>query len=138
MKHCTNCNSEMDSNATICTTCGVPVGKVFNFCETCGNKISNNADICTSCGKIFREVSVQQQKSASKSKVCAGILAIIFGAFGAHNFYLGFTSKAIIQLCLTIISCGLLSFIPAVWGLIEGIIILTDSNTVDAYGKYLD
>jgi len=69
-----------------------------------------------------------------KSKLAAGLLGILIGAFGVHNFYLGFTGKAIAQLLITVLSFGLLSFIPAIWGLIEGILILTGSMNVDANG----
>ena len=69
-----------------------------------------------------------------KSKLAAGLLGILVGALGIHNFYLGFTGNAIAQLLITVLSFGLLSFIPAIWGLIEGILILTGSMIVDANG----
>ncbi|MBR4200756.1 MAG: TM2 domain-containing protein [Oscillospiraceae bacterium] len=69
-----------------------------------------------------------------KSKVTAGLLGIFLGAFGVHNFYLGYTSKAVIQLLLTVLSCGTLSPISAVWGLIEGIMLLTGSINQDGKG----
>lgn len=61
---------------------------------------------------------------APKSKIVAGILGIVLGAFGIHNFYLGRTTRAIVQLVITVVSFGTLAFIPAVWGLVEGILIL--------------
>ncbi len=64
---------------------------------------------------------------AQKSKVIAGILGILLGALGAHNFYLGNTTKAIIQLLISVLSFGTLVFIPAIWGLIEGILILVST-----------
>lgn len=59
-----------------------------------------------------------------KSKLAAGLFGIFLGAFGVHNFYLGFTGKAVAQLLITILSLGMLSFVSAIWGLIEGILIL--------------
>ena len=38
----------------------------------------------------------------NKSKIAAGLLGIFLGSLGIHNFYLGYTKKAILQLCLTI------------------------------------
>ncbi|WP_115728037.1 TM2 domain-containing protein [Actinomyces culturomici] len=61
---------------------------------------------------------------APKSKIIAGILGIILGAFGVHNFYLGRTTRAVVQLVISLVSFGSLSFIPAIWGLVEGILIL--------------
>ena len=40
---------------------------------------------------------------------------------GIHNFYLGYTNKAILQIVVTVFTCG----IGSIWGLIEGILILT-------------
>ena len=73
----------------------------------------------------------------AKSKIAAGLLGIFLGAFGVHNFYLGYTGKAVAQLLITILSCGVLSFASGVWGLIEGILILTGSITVDGNGNEL-
>src|SRR5215218_1174928 len=58
-----------------------------------------------------------------KSKMTAGLLGIFLGGFGVHNFYLGNTNKAIIQIVVTLVTCG----IGSIWGLIEGIMILTGS-----------
>ena len=59
-----------------------------------------------------------------KSKIVAGILGILLGGLGIHNFYLGFTKKAVIQLLITVLSVGFLSWVSAIWGLVEGIFIL--------------
>jgi TM2 domain-containing membrane protein YozV len=70
--------------------------------------------------------------SQPKSRVAAGLLGILLGGFGAHNFYLGYTNKAILQLVLTIFTCG----IASIWGLVEGILILTKNENylTDANG----
>lgn len=39
----------------------------------------------------------------AKSKMAAGLLGIFLGSFGVHNFYLGYTTKAVIQLVCTIV-----------------------------------
>ena len=72
-----------------------------------------------------------------KSKIAAGILGILLGGLGVHNFYLGYTGKALAQLLLTVLTCGLLSPIIGIWGLIEGILILTGSINEDADGNEL-
>ena len=69
-----------------------------------------------------------------KNKIVAGILGIFLGTFGIHNFYLGYTGKGIAQLLMTILSFGLLSPVTWLWSLIEAILILTDSNYLDARG----
>ena len=75
--------------------------------------------------------------SAPKSKVVAGVLALLIGTLGIHNFYLGYTKKAIIQLCITVLSLGILSFITWIWAIVEGIQILTGSIAEDADGLAL-
>ena len=67
--------------------------------------------------------------------MAAALFGIFLGAFGVHNFYLGYNGKAIAQLLITILSCGALAFVSAILGLIEGILILTGSITVDANGN---
>ncbi len=60
----------------------------------------------------------------AKSKVVAGILGILLGGWGVHRFYLGYTNIGIIQIIVTVCTCG----IGAIWGLIEGIMILVGSD----------
>lgn len=70
-----------------------------------------------------------------KSKMVAGLLGIFLGGFGVHNFYLGNTNKGIIQIVVTLVTCGL----GAIWGTIEGILILVgnESFSTDAEGRPL-
>ena len=62
---------------------------------------------------------------SGKSKVAAGILALFLGGFGIHNFYLGYTGKALFQLLGSLLSCGFLVPLIAIWAFVEGILILT-------------
>ncbi len=68
-----------------------------------------------------------------KSKMAAGLLGIFLGAWGIHNFYLGFTKKAIIQIVVSLVTCG----IGGIWGFIEGIMILCGKINTDANGNPL-
>ncbi|MEG0693890.1 MAG: TM2 domain-containing protein [Oscillospiraceae bacterium] len=69
-----------------------------------------------------------------KSKIAAGVLGILLGSLGIHNFYLGYTGKAIAQLLITLFTCGIGAFATSIWGLVEGILILTGSIAVDGRG----
>ncbi len=75
--------------------------------------------------------------TSSKSRVVAGVLGILLGIFGAHNFYLGNTGKATAQLLLTVLTCFLCTPITAVWSFVESIMILTGSIKTDANGLIL-
>ncbi len=70
----------------------------------------------------------------AKSRLTAGLLGIFLGGFGVHRFYLGYTSIGVLQILVTIATCG----IGSLWGMIEGILILTGSGiTTDADGRPL-
>jgi TM2 domain-containing membrane protein YozV len=66
---------------------------------------------------------------SGKSKVAAGVLGILLGAFGAHKFYLGQVGMGILYLVF------FWSMIPGLVGLIEGIIYLTMTDEAFA-AKY--
>ena len=57
-------------------------------------------------------------------KVAAGLLGILVGWAGVHKFILGYTTEGIIQLVISVFTCGFGGII----GLIEGIIYLTKSD----------
>ncbi len=108
----------------------------MNYCSNCGKKVNENQDVCLNCG-----VNLKKDKKIDnvngKSKITAGILGIFLGCFGVHNFYLGYNGKAIAQLLITLLSIFLLSWVSAIWGLIEGILILTGNIKKDASGNDL-
>ena len=93
--------------------------------------MTKDAEYCTNCGVAVKKAPVYSEQ---KSRVAAGILGILLGTFGVHNFYLGFTGKAVAQLLITLLTCGFGSAISGIWGLIEGIMILTGSINTDANG----
>jgi TM2 domain-containing membrane protein YozV len=66
----------------------------------------------------------ENKPPGADKKILAGILGILFGGLGIHKFVLGYTKEGIIQIIITICTCGMGSLI----GLIEGIIYLTKSD----------
>lgn len=113
------------------------------FCINCGQEITEEVSFCVNCGQKVNneEKDVTNIKTSNninkKSKVAAGLLAIFLGSFGVHNFYLGYTKKAIAQLLITLLSFGSLSFISSTWGLVEGVMILVGNINVDGFGNPL-
>lgn len=107
------------------------------FCSNCGKELQETQDVCLNCGVSVKRNSSSNNNPNAKSKIAAGLLGIFLGAFGVHNFYLGYTGKAVAQLLITILSCFTLSIVSSIWGLIEGIMILTGSITTDANGNTL-
>ena len=89
------------------------------YCTNCGKELKEGADICLNCGKLINhdnETKKQEPLPTAKSKIAAGILGILLGCFGVHNFYLGYKNKAILQLVLTIV--GFLTIIIAIANII--------------------
>ena len=128
---CRNCGNQMDPQAVVCVKCGVPAGQGQNFCPNCGAQSVPGAAVCTQCGvALAQPVPVGVQKS----KMAAGLLGIFLGSLGIHNFYLGYTGKAVAQLLISVLSCGILALASQIWGLVEGIQILTGSIATDANG----
>ena len=74
---------------------------------------------------------------APKQWIVALLLAFFLGALGIHNFSLGYTTKGIIQLILTITVIG--APIAAIWAFIEFIMIIAraGSYAYDAQGQPL-
>lgn len=72
----------------------------------------------------------QSLSDYENKRILAGIMGILFGSFGVHNFIYGYTTKGIIQVLmstiLAIFTCGLSAIAAYIWGLVEGILILTD------------
>lgn len=131
--YCKNCGNEMDVNAAVCVKCGVAVNVGNKYCANCGQPVLPGASACTACGAYINYVPAGSQQ---KSKIAAGLLGIFLGGLGIHNFYLGNTNRGLIQLlvCLIggVITCGLAAIAMEIWGLVEGIMILTGSINTDA------
>ena len=142
MFFCKNCGEPyVTDEAVMCVKCGVSKGQGTNYCHNCGKPVAPGAEVCLNCGVANKKVA----NASSKSKIVAGLLGIFLGCFGVHNFYLGYTSKAVTQLVLTIVgivlSCVLVgAFLVLgieIWGLVEGIMILCGKIDVDGHGNAL-
>lgn len=124
--YCRNCGEQVDPNAKICVKCGSETAKGKSYCNNCGEATDENATICAKCGVGLKNVG-------SRSKMVAGILGLFLGSFGVHRFYLGYTGIGILQIVVTIVTCG----IGSLWGFIEGILILVGNFDKDADGNNL-
>ena len=113
------------------------------YCVNCGEKLEEPGKYCNICG-TFQDQEIEEEKEVfedeRKSKIAAGLLGVFLGGLGIHNFYLGYTSKAVAQLLLTILGWLLFGVGPLaahIWGFIEGIMILAGSIKEDANGVKL-
>jgi TM2 domain-containing membrane protein YozV len=111
----------------------------MQFCPGCGEKLPITAENASQPTPQYAPPQYQPQSmppnqynnaAASygikprKDKIVAGILGIVLGGIGVHKFYLGEIGVGLLYL----IFCW--TGIPAVIGLIEGIIYLTTPDEV--------
>ena len=96
------------------------------FCTECGSLIRVNAEICPKCGVRQTPppctINLGAISPNGKSKLAAALFAIFLGCIGVHKFYLGQTGWGVAYLlfCWT--------GVPAIVGLIEGILLLVMTN----------
>lgn len=130
----------MTDEAVMCIKCGVAKGQGNSYCHNCGKPLAPDATVCLNCG-----VANKQTTPDAKSKLVAGLLGIFLGIFGIHNFYLGYTGKAVTQLVLSIVGIILCCVVIGifivmgvwVWSLVESIMILTGKIDSDSKGNLL-
>ena len=114
-----------------CPQCGAPAPANASKCEYCAAAIPNNTTAQPSQPTPQPQVVYVQQPQGVyperanwpiKSKIVAGILAILLGGLGIHKFYLGQAGRGI----LYILFCW--TYIPGILGFIEGIILLCSND----------
>lgn len=125
-----------------CPQCGAPIDPGATECKFCGEKLAvqqaaqqvqqpqQQVVYAQPQPQVVIQQAPPQQMYVSginpawpiKSKIAAGILAIFLGGLGIHKFYLGSIGMGILYLCF----CW--TGIPAVIGLIEGIIYLCSND----------
>ena len=134
---CTHCGVEILPTSNIlspipehCVKCARPIKTGKGFCINCGEAIKSTEQVfCLKCGVSFEPS--RKEKKNDRSKVVAGILAIMFGGLGVHKFYLGKIGMGIFYILAFLF--GLLLFVLPVFiiiiiAFIEGIIYLSMSN----------
>ncbi len=100
------------------TTSGGSLATDEQYCPSCGDIIKQEAEICPHCGVRNRPPGGNYEKD----RVTAGVLAILLGWIGVHRFYLGDTGLGVLYLCF------FWTGIPALVGIIEGILYLTKTD----------
>ena len=70
-----------------------------------------------------------QHHPDAKDRVAYVLLAVLLGC-GIHNFFAGYNTKGIIQLLVSVLSCGILWFFMWIWAIIEACTVTQDANGV--------
>lgn len=66
----------------------------------------------------------------SKNRTTYILLGIFLGIFGAHNFYAGYKSRAIAQLCITLLTLFFGAIVSWIWAIVEICIVDRDSRNI--------
>ena len=85
------------------------------FCHGCAKPLHVSAVACPSCGAPQRKRAESTVSESEKSKVTAGLLALLLGGLGIHKFYTGAWGWGIVYIVL----CW--TYVPALVALGEGI-----------------
>lgn len=120
--------------SNLCPQCGAPVDAASSKCEYCGASLTPAQPVqpiqaAQPVQQPVQTVYVQQPAVNAeranwpiKSKIVAGILAILLGSLGIHKFYLGQKGKGILYLLF------FWTYVPSILGFIEGIMILCSND----------
>jgi TM2 domain-containing membrane protein YozV len=65
-----------------------------------------------------------------RSRTTFIVLGIFLGSLGVHNFYAGYTGRAVGQLCLTILTVGYLAIVSWIWAIVEICVVDRDSTGI--------
>jgi TM2 domain-containing membrane protein YozV len=69
--------------------------------------------------------------ASAKSRTTYVLLGVFLGVFGAHNFYAGYTGRAVAQLCITLFTFFLGGAVVSwVWAIVEVCIVNRDSRNI--------
>lgn len=165
--YCKNCGRAVEEGKTICVACekAIKAEEVEEIKTDITEEVKNIEVSTQEPKKEDNTFNTNQtstnnstntnntQKVELKSKLAAGLFGIFLGAFGVHNFYLGYNGKGATQVSVTsaaiLLSCCaaffpffiFITILPimgmSIWGLIEGILILSGSIDKDGKGNPL-
>ena len=66
----------------------------------------------------------------AKDRVAYVLLAVFLGNLGIHNFFAGYTSRAVTQLLICLLTCGIGGIGTWIWAIVEACTVEQDANGV--------
>ena len=124
---------EVPEKRVYCSSCGSILSSGVNFCGACGARAAAPAPTATALslgtpaaafttgGAVSYGVDPRSGLAySSRSKVVAGLLQLLIGGLGIGRFYMGHSGLGVAQILMTVFTCGF----GAIWGLVDGIVIL--------------
>ncbi|MCX7714430.1 MAG: TM2 domain-containing protein [Clostridia bacterium] len=118
---CVKCGRNIDDEK-VCPYCGAENGQSANDMQDGQYHVFENS---------YNVVYDTYDGAMQKSRVVAGLLQIFLGCIGIGRFYMGYIGIGIAQIIASICSFGL---VGAVWGFVDGVMILNGKPDRDANG----
>jgi len=72
----------------------------------------------------------QAYNTNAKDRIAYVLLAVFLGNLGIHNFYAGYTSRAVTQLLICLLTCGIGGIATWIWAIIEAVTVEQDAAGV--------
>jgi TM2 domain-containing membrane protein YozV len=75
--------------------------------------------------------NTKMTNSIPKDRIAYVLLAVFLGSLGIHNFFAGYKKNAVIQLVITLVSCGFAALPIWIWAIVEACTVTKDADGVD-------
>src|SRR5574344_203984 len=104
------------------------------FCPNCGRELPLESHFCPGCGKDMTRGARPEPPSAGAAgtspcnRFIYLLLAFFLGTFGIHNFYAKRITRGLIQLLLTLFSCGFAGILVFFWVIWDMLFVATDGD----------
>ena len=149
MNYCTQCGKAMDRAYKNCPYCGAEINKQSTETNNSAFNEQTGANTYNYGTPGFDNSHTQQQMNQGdipeyipapmpqRSAYVAAFLALFFGAFGLHDFYLDRNTKGIIKLLVTLLGCGIGAIIIEIISIIDALKLLKGEINVDGRGEMI-
>ena len=143
MKICKSCGRAMDENYTLCPYCGkdpniarqesdnndIPHNTAADFNQNYYHQTYVNTE-----SEIPDYIPVAKQQ---RSSYVAAFLALFFGIFGLHDFYLDRKTKGTIKVLVSLFTFGFGAAIMVILGIVDALKLLKGEINIDGRGEMI-
>lgn len=146
MKFCTKCGKAMEDNYSVCPYCGVAVeaepapaeASNQNAQAAYGNPAyGQGAPAYAAPQASVNAPEYTPAPKPQKSAYVAAFLALFFGVYGLHDFYLDRKNKGLVKLLVTLLGCGIGPFVSMVLSIIDAIKLFKGEINTDGNGDLI-
>lgn len=145
MKFCTKCGKAMEDNYSVCPYCGAAVegddaAANQNAQAAYGAGYGQGAPAGAYAPPPAATGSAPEYTPAPKpqrSAYVAAFLALFFGVYGLHDFYLDRKNKGLVKLLVTLLGCGIGPFVSMVLSIIDAIKLFKGEINTDGNGDLI-